>query len=153
MTPTEDVTRLDLAIHPNTSISAALLAPKQDGDVTLNLAAAAEKLEALGTEQPCEKEVAATPPPTAEVAPGDIGTPWTKEVVIPASIAPQKVPLTENCLMAQIEHEASAFAKLLAAASRSVTPSSPQSSPQRLSAPSRCAGPMPRATVQNPLSK
>ncbi len=55
-------------------------AGKQDGDITLNLAAAAQRLEAMATEQPEEEEVAATPPPTAEVAPGDMGTPWTKEV-------------------------------------------------------------------------
>ena len=60
-------------------------AGKQDGDITLNLAAAAQKLEAMATEQPEEEEVAATPPPTADVAPGDMGTPWTKEV---ANLAP-----------------------------------------------------------------
>ncbi len=53
----------------------------QDGDVTLNLAAAAEKLEAIIRGQPDEdKDVAATPPATADMAPGDMGTPWTKEV-------------------------------------------------------------------------
>lgn len=54
---------------------------QQDGDVTLNLAAAAEKLEAMTTEVPIEEEILAeTPPPTSEVAPMDMGTPWTKEV-------------------------------------------------------------------------
>lgn len=38
----------------------------------------------------------------------------------------------------QIECEANAFAKLLAAASRSVTPSSPQGTPQKTSTLSRC---------------
>ena len=60
---------------------------KQDGDVTLNLAAAAQKLEGMATEQPEEEEVAATPPPTADVAPGDPGTPWTKEVTTDAPYA------------------------------------------------------------------
>ncbi len=59
----------------------------QDGDVTLNLAAAAQKLENMVTEQPDEEEVAATPPPAADVAPGDMGTPWTKEV---ATLDPQE---------------------------------------------------------------
>ena len=52
----------------------------QDGEVTLNLAAAAQKLENMVEEQPDDNEVAATPPPAADVAPGDMGTPWTKEV-------------------------------------------------------------------------
>ena len=54
---------------------------EQDGDVTLNLAAAAQKLEAMVRQEPDEYEdMAATPPATADVAPGDMGTPWTKEV-------------------------------------------------------------------------
>ena len=65
-----------------------VLAGKQDGDITLNLAAAAQRLEAMATEQPEEEEVAATPPPTADVAPGDMGTPWTKEVTNLAPYAP-----------------------------------------------------------------
>lgn len=49
--------------------------------MTLNLAAAAQKLEAMVREEPDEDEdMAATPPATADVAPGDMGTPWTKEV-------------------------------------------------------------------------
>lgn len=49
--------------------------------MTLKLAAAAEKLEALVRQEPDEYEdMAATPPATADVAPGDTGTPWTKEV-------------------------------------------------------------------------
>ena len=58
------------------------LAFTQDGEVTLNLAAAAQKLEALAAELPMQDEdVASTPSPTADVAPADAGTPWTKEVL------------------------------------------------------------------------
>lgn len=64
-----------------------LLACKQDGDVTLNLAAAAHMLEAMVTEQPEESQMAVTPPPTADVAPDDLGTPWTKEVTDLATCA------------------------------------------------------------------
>ena len=59
----------------------------QDGEVTLNLAAAAQKLEALATRQPMQEEdQATTPPVTADVAPADAGTPWTKEVISALSI-------------------------------------------------------------------
>ena len=50
--------------------------------MTLNLAAAAQKLEALAAELPMQHEdLASTPSPTADVAPADAGTPWTKEVL------------------------------------------------------------------------
>jgi len=64
---------------------------KQDGDVTLDLAAAAQKLEAMVTDLPEEDDVAATPPPMADRAPADMGTPWTKEVSL---IAPFRIVWT-----------------------------------------------------------